>query len=226
MCAKPLSEWQRNRWNILSRSDTCFQCNHTFSAGDHFISGLANPNEIPVSIPDNLIPSSDPEEDREESEDESNLPDFVRLDFCPDCHEDFEPTLFSFWEMHLPEEDEEEDEGIEPDRSTLLGLWKGFREKSSSSEQEPEGAEQKIQYLLTLMLLRKNVLHLEEERDRDGTHYLVIRVRGQEERKRHPIPEPSIDMENIDSLTAELKQILQVEEETEDIEPEGTPEYG
>ncbi len=236
MSAESFGSWDTIEWSISSFSASCAECETAFEEGDVVISALTsvktgtteeeseNNPETQVTERETANSDSKREEERPdttENDSGQNL-SFVRLDYCESCWENGETEPFSFWMTRVPEP-EEEDSG--PDRSTLAGVWRGLlqaREETSSEdsggedgELEPEQTHELL-YLLTLMLMRKGFLSLEEEKNtEDARKLLRVRVRGTDDQM-YNIPELEIKDDELDRIKTELAELLDMDQDTYD----------
>jgi len=208
------ASWNSADWSISSSSKTCSECDRSFHGGDTFYSALMSADEIEQD--------ERCSETGEETEPDETERAYLRLDLCPSCWDEAHPDPFSFWKQQAPEPDEKD---AEPDRSTLAGIWRGLLEartspdqpsdKSTDSDPDPERTEELL-YLLTLMLMRKGFLSLEEDRREGDRRTVYVRIRGTDE-ERYEIPEPDLTEEGIERVRNDLAHLLDSDEAPSDM---------
>ncbi len=210
MCASPLASWKKEEWTFGSFSSTCSNCSREPKPGDTFYSVLAEGTEE-ASREEETEEEKENEKTEEgeykEEDEEEGL--FERRDFCASCWSGPGDDVYSFWKTEVPEKEEED--GETPDRSTLVGIWEGFREKNGASSGDGSTDElninRKVDFLITLMLMRKGYLALEKQYREEGTKWFVVRVRGGDD-EYYEIPEPEIGEDEVETITDELEQAL------------------
>ncbi len=218
--------WNDAEWSITSFTAACAECERPFEEGDEYYSALSStahtePDEsttAPDQPEDEGGDETEPENEEEGAEEESQEDGlaYERLDYCPSCWERNDPDVFSFWKTEVPPSD---DEDTGPDRSTLAGLWRGLLDARDTAEKKPGESDEddrnrtvELLYLLTLMLMRKGFLALEDEFRHDGRKVVRVRVRGTEDES-YDVHEPEITEQQIDQVKTDLADLLDVDEE-------------
>ncbi len=121
---------------------------------------------------------------------------FARRDWCETCFETASATAFSWWTATLPlETDKKPTFDLSVAREFLVRLL-------------AEGGEEReaLRYLLVLLLMRKRIVRLHEQIDRDGVDVMIVTIPPSDEP--HEISCPPIDEAEAESLRAELGRLF------------------
>jgi len=124
---------------------------------------------------------------------------FVRRDYCLKCWEGQDKEkAYSFWKTRVPDKEEEkklvDDEVIMNFFLRLQG--------------ETEPTKVNFRYVLALLLMRKKILKLDDIRYDDKGEALVLKHR--EEGTEYVVYNPQLSEEQIDQVTEEVGQILNI----------------
>jgi hypothetical protein len=219
-----------DKWSFTSFSASCVQCGCSSEPGDVFYSGLASADGEDQKTDDGEGRADEEQQQEQEQEDQEEDQDdnaadetaFERVDYCSECWQTVTPDLYSYWRTEVPEPEEDDQE---PDRSTLAGLFRGLVQKrdrdqntdeASTEEngQEGQGAEDQLNrgllYLLSLMLMRKGFLALENKEAQNGQDRLELRVKGTED-ETYVVHEPELDPETRERVKEKLAGLLDME---------------
>ncbi len=221
---------QSNQWSFTSFSASCVKCGRSSEPGDVFYSGLA-----PATVEEGNDDHEDRQEEGEQEPDQretaeqntgqsggsSEGPTYKRVDYCSECWQTATPDLYSYWRTEVPEPEEDDQE---PDRSTLAGLFRGLIQKrdrqqsEDETEREPEEPREGdtehlnsgLLYLLSLMLMRKGFLALENKESKDGQDQLELRVKGTQD-EIYMVHEPELNPELREKVKNKLAELLDME---------------
>ena len=124
---------------------------------------------------------------------------FVRRDYCLECWKaQDKEAVYSFWKTRVPEKEEEkklvDDEVIMNFFLRLQG--------------ETDTAKVNFRYVLALLLMRKKKLKLEDIKYDERGEALVLKHR--EEGKEYVVYNPQLSEEQVDQVTEEVGQILNI----------------
>ncbi len=219
---------KEDNWTFTTFSANCSRCGQASESGDVYFSGLSRiePEEKQVTDDSSENERNDgraPEQaDGNEAENEGKQSSLERVDYCSECWEKTDADLYSYWRTEVPEPEEEDDR--EPDRSTLAGVFRGLVQtetdnqsdqappsKNNEVELKPEDDEKKgLIYLLTLMLMRKGFLALENEERVEEQTILTVRVKGTQD-EFYSVAEPDLQVEMMDRVKHRLAELLDME---------------
>jgi len=123
-----------------------------------------------------------------------------RRDFCADYWDSEKPEVFCYWKTKLP--DPEQKKQIFVDDEMLMVFFERL---------EQEGEQEKInfRFVIMLVLMRKRKLKYDSTINRDGKEIWKLRVVGGDEYVE--VENPHLDEEQIQQLSSQIGEILQVE---------------
>lgn len=129
---------------------------------------------------------------------------FERTDFCPDCwgaekSAEARGKCFSFWKSSVPQKD---------GRRPVLDVEAAsdFFRKLAGSEEEHK---RNFAYLLALLLLRKKVLLLQDTNYENGTEFMVLRFRREEEDYR--VENPGLGADELEKVKDDLGSLMNMD---------------
>ena len=123
---------------------------------------------------------------------------FIRKDFCASCwNKGKGGREFSFWKTRVPKKDKP----VQPmiNIEVLLDVF-------NKSEGNHETHQRNLRYVIALYLIRKKVFKLKSLKRQDGNEIIVFSYPKEE--REFDILNPQLKGEEIESLTAELCQLL------------------
>ena len=123
-----------------------------------------------------------------------------RRDFCADYWQEQKPDVFCYWKTKLPLPDEKKQIFI--DDEMLMSFFERLAEES-----EPEKIN--FRFVLTLVLMRKRRLKYDSSKSQDGKEIWRLKITG--DKQFVEVVNPHLDEEQIEQLTSQIGQILQVE---------------
>jgi hypothetical protein len=124
-----------------------------------------------------------------------------RRDFCAEYWQEQKPEVFCYWKTNLPDPDEKKQ--IFVDDEMLMAFFERL-------EQETEQDKVNFRFVLTLILMRKRRLKYDSSRTENGKEIWRLRVVGSD-KEFVDVINPHLDEEQIEELSSQLSQILQVE---------------
>ena len=124
-----------------------------------------------------------------------------RRDFCAEYWQEQKPEVFCYWKTKLPDPDEKRQIFI--DDEMLMAF---FERLADETEQEKIN----FRFVLTLILMRKRRLKYDSSKTEDGKETWRLRVVGSD-KEFVDVINPHLDEEQIEQLSSQLSQILQVE---------------
>jgi hypothetical protein len=124
-----------------------------------------------------------------------------RRDFCAEYWQKQKPEVFCHWKTKLPDPDEKKQ--IFVDDEMLMAFFERLAEEA---EQEKIN----FRFVLTLILMRKRRLKYDSSRTKGGKESWRLRVVGSD-KEFVDVINPHLDEEQIEQLSSQLSQILQVE---------------
>lgn len=124
-----------------------------------------------------------------------------RQDFCADYWQGHKPEVFCYWKTKLPHPDEKKQLFI--DDEMLMSFFERLAE-----ETEPEKIN--FRFVLTLVLMRKRRLKYDSSKIKDGNEIWRLRIAGGDKEFVEVI-NPRLDEEQIEQLSSQIGQILQVD---------------
>ena len=123
-----------------------------------------------------------------------------RRDFCADYWKEQKPDVFCYWKTKLPLPDEKKQIFI--DDEMLMSFFGRLAEES-----EPEKIN--FRFVLTLVLMRKRRLKYDSSKSQGGKEIWRLKIAG--DKQFVEVVNPHLDEEQIEQLTSQIGQILQVE---------------
>ena len=122
-----------------------------------------------------------------------------RRDFCADYWQTEKPEVFCYWKTKLPSGDEKKQ--IFVDDEMLMAFFERL-------EREIEQEKINFRFVLALVLMRKRRLKYDSSETQAGREIWRLRVVGGKESVE--VINPHLDEEQIEQLSSQLSQILQV----------------
>lgn len=126
---------------------------------------------------------------------------FERRDFCAEYWQDQSPQVFCYWKTKRP--NPERKQQLFVDEEMLVTF---FNRLETEAEQEKIN----FRFVLALILMRKRRLKYESSRSDDGKEIWRLRVTGGD-KQFVDVVNPNLGEEQIEDLSSNLGQILQVE---------------
>jgi len=123
-----------------------------------------------------------------------------RQDFCAEYWDEHHPAVYCYWKSKLPERDDNRQ--IFVDDEMLIAFFDRL-----GTENEPERIN--FRFVLMLILMRKKKLKYDSSSSADGKE--LWRLRVTRENRFVEVVNPHLDDEQIEELSGQLGQILQVE---------------
>ena len=124
-----------------------------------------------------------------------------RQDFCADFWDEHKPEVFCYWKSKLPHPDEKKKLFVDDDM-----LMAFFERLTGESEQEKIN----FRFVLALVLMRKRRLKYDSSKNEDGGEIWRLRIPGGDKEFVELI-NPHLDEEQIEHLSSQIGQILQVD---------------
>ena len=124
----------------------------------------------------------------------------TRRDYCVPCwSQDNQGGAFSFWRTQLPRHDAPVRRFV--DDEIVLDLFRRLK-----GHDEPD--KRNFRYVLALLLMRKKVFKFKEVRRSENDDALILTERGSD--CEHVVVDPNLSEEQIQQVTVEVGQILNV----------------
>ncbi len=123
-----------------------------------------------------------------------------RRDFCSDYWQEKKPEVFCYWKTKLPSPDEKKQVFIDDDM-----LMAFFERLETESEQEKIN----FRFVLALILMRKRRLKYDSSETQADSEIWRLRIAG--DKQTVDVVNPHLDEEQIEQLSSQLGQILQVD---------------
>ena len=123
-----------------------------------------------------------------------------RRDFCADYWQSEKPNVFCHWKTKLPSGDEKKQ--IFVDDQMLMAFFERLAEET---EQEKIN----FRFVLALVLMRKRRLKYDLSKTENGKEIWRLRITGEKEFVE--VVNPHLDEEQIEQLSSQIGQILQVD---------------
>ncbi len=123
-----------------------------------------------------------------------------RQDFCADYGESEKPDVFCYWKTRLPRPDEKKQ--IFVDDEMLMAF---FERLGKETEQEKIN----FRFVLALILMRKRRLKYDSSKIGGDKEIWRLRIAG--DKQFVEVINPHLDEEQIEQLSSQISQILQVE---------------
>ena len=124
-----------------------------------------------------------------------------RRDFCAEYWQDKKPNVFCYWKTKLPHPDQKKQIFVDDEMLTA------FFERL---EQETEQEKINFRFVLALILMRKRRLKYDSSKTENGKEIWRLRVVGGD-KQFVEVKNPHLNEEQIEQLSSQLSQILQVE---------------
>ena len=124
-----------------------------------------------------------------------------RRDFCAEYWQEQKPEVFCYWKTKLPHPDQKKQ--IFVDDEMLMAFFERLAEET---EQEKVN----FRFVLALILMRKRRLKYDSSKIVEGKEIWRLRIVGSD-REFIEVINPNLDEEQIEQLSSQLSQILQVE---------------
>ena len=123
----------------------------------------------------------------------------IRKDYSVEYWESENPEVYCFWKTRLPKPDEKKH--IFVDDEMLMAFFDRLKE-----ETEPEKVN--FRFVLTLVLMRKRRLKYDSTKTEDGKE--VWRLKRMSDKEFDEVVNPHLDEEQVEQLSSQIGQILQV----------------
>ena len=123
-----------------------------------------------------------------------------RRDFCADYWQQQKPDVFCYWKTKLPDLGRKRQ--IFVDDEMLMAFFERL-------EKETEQERINFRFVLMLVLMRKRRLKYESTKTEDGSEIWRLRVVG--ENQFIDVVNPHLDQQQIEQLSSQIGEILQVE---------------
>ncbi|MHC4482115.1 MAG: hypothetical protein ACYSW4_01060 [Planctomycetota bacterium] len=123
-----------------------------------------------------------------------------RRDFCADYWQEQKPDVFCYWKSKLPHPDQKRQMFV--DDEMLMAF---FERLGKETEQEKIN----FRFVLALVLMRKRRLKYDSTKTKEEREIWRLRVVGEKETAE--VVNPHLDEEQIEQLSSQIGQILQVE---------------
>jgi hypothetical protein len=123
-----------------------------------------------------------------------------RRDFCADYWQQQKPDVFCYWKTKLPESGRKKQLFV--DDQMLMAF---FDRLANETEQEKLN----FRFVLMLILMRKRLLKYDSSRTEDDKEIWRLRIVGEE--KFTEVVNPHLDEGQIEQLSSQLSDILQVD---------------
>ena len=124
-----------------------------------------------------------------------------RQDFCSDYWQEQKPDVFCYWKTRLPHPDQKR--RIFVDDQMLMAFFERL-------EQETEQEKINFRFVLALILMRKRRLKYDSSKIKDDKEIWRLRIVGSD-KQFVEVVNPNLNEEQIEQLSSQLSQILQVE---------------
>jgi len=124
-----------------------------------------------------------------------------RRDFCADYWQDKKPDVFCYWKTKLPHPDQKKQIFIDDEMLTAF---------FDRLEQETEEEKINFRFVLALILMRKRRLKYDSSKIENGGEIWRLRIVGGD-KQFVEVTNPNLNEEQIEELSSQLSQILQVE---------------
>ena len=122
-----------------------------------------------------------------------------RRDFCANYWQSEKPEVFCYWKTKLPSGDEKKQ--IFVDDEMLMAFFERL-------EGEREQEKINFRFVLALILMRKRRLKYDSSKTEDDEEVWRLRIAG--DKQFVEVINPHLDEEQIEQLSSQLSQILQV----------------
>jgi hypothetical protein len=126
-----------------------------------------------------------------------------RRDYSEAYWKEHKPEVFCFWKSRLASPEQKKKLFVDDDM--LMAFFERLE-----SETDPEKI--KFRFVLTLILMRKRLLKYDSSCTKDGAEVWCLKVTGAAERGLVEVINPHLAEEQIEELSGQVGQILQVAE--------------
>ena len=127
----------------------------------------------------------------------------ARRDFCADYWQSQKPDVFCYWKTKLPYPDQKKQRFV--DDEMLMAFFERL-------ENETEQEKRNFRFVLALVLMRKRCLKYDTTRIEEGKEIWRLRIVGDKSAERRiEVINPQLDEEQIEQLSSQIGQILQME---------------
>lgn len=123
-----------------------------------------------------------------------------RQDFSLEYWNEHQPKVYCFWKTRRTPEAEKKKLFVDDDM--LLAFFERL-----ADENDPEKVN--FRFVLTLILMRKRILRYESSKIENGTEIWSLKMRGRDELQK--VINPQLEEEQIEELSGQVGQILQVD---------------
>ncbi|MBW8002403.1 MAG: hypothetical protein FVQ80_10345 [Planctomycetes bacterium] len=123
----------------------------------------------------------------------------ARKDYSVEYWESEKPEVYCFWKTRLPKSDEKKH--IFVDDEMLMAFFDRLKE-------ETEAEKVNFRFVLTLILMRKRRLKYDSTKIEDGKE--VWRLKRMSDKEFDEVVNPNLDEQQIEQLSSQVGQILQV----------------
>lgn len=123
-----------------------------------------------------------------------------RRDFCADYWQEKEPQVYCYWKTKRPHPDQKKH--IFVDDEMLMAFFQRLAEETDREKIN-------FRFVLTLILMRKRRLKYDSSRTGDAKEIWRLRITG--EKDFVEVVNPHLDAEQIEQLSSQLGQILQMD---------------
>jgi len=123
-----------------------------------------------------------------------------RRDFCADYWQQHKPNVFCYWKTKLPSPEQRKKVFVDDDM-----LMAFFERLERESEQE----KMNFRFVLALILMRKRRLKYDSSRTEGNKEIWRLRITGEKEFV--DVVNPQLDQQQVERLSLQLSQILQVD---------------
>ncbi len=123
-----------------------------------------------------------------------------RRDFCAEYWEENQPEVFCYWKSKLPDPDEKKQ--IFVNDEMLMAFFERL-------EKESEQDKINFRFVIMLVLMRKRKLKYDSTKTEDGKELWRLRVVGSDQYVE--VVNPHLNEEQIEQLSSQIGEILQVE---------------
>ncbi len=124
----------------------------------------------------------------------------IRRDYSCDYWYQNKPQVFCYWKSKMPKQ--EQKRNLFVDNDMLVSFFDRL-------ENETDQDKLNFRFVLMLILMRKRILKYESSKTVNGNELWVLKVAGREHRAE--VVNPQLTEEQIEQLSSQLGQILQVE---------------
>lgn len=181
-------------WNLNKASRECSKCKLQFSQNQQIFCGIVEVNLSVVNVNANKKSS---QQKRQQDDQEIG---FVRSDYCQNCFNEIQNTLFSFWNTKVPESKQAKFDDIEK----VVEFYKRL-----VGRQNIDDSVEKIKYFLTLILLRKKKLKVTATKRNEGRTIMVIESTWDGESSE--IMDPEISETDIIQIKNQMEKLFDIE---------------